>query len=55
MLGAVSSGFFSSIHESMQKMSQLGKVLTPVTGDLATLHQKRYSKFKLLQAASRET
>jgi hypothetical protein len=39
----------------MQKMSQLGKVLTPVTGNLATLHQKRYSKFKLLQSASRDS
>jgi ribulose kinase len=55
MLGAVSSGIFSSINESMQKMSQLGEILLPASGHLAALHQKRYSKFKLLQSASRDS
>ena len=55
MLGAVSSGFYSSINESMQKMSQLGEVLIPAVGDLEVLHQQRYAKFKLLQSASRDS
>lgn len=55
MLGAVSSGFYSSINESMQKMSQLGEVLIPSVGDLEVLHQQRYAKFKLLQSASRDS
>ncbi|MEF0941527.1 FGGY-family carbohydrate kinase [Rhizobium sp. BR 362] len=54
MLGAVSAGRYASLLEAMKAMSSLSRIFSPAGGAVASLHERRYRAFELLQSADRE-
>ncbi len=46
ILGAVASGFYSSVHEGMSKMSRYAKIVEPNGFEIRKYHERKYMVFK---------
>ncbi len=55
MLGAVASGGFRSLAETMASMSALGRVSDPTDPDVAGFHQRKRRIHKMLRALDRDS
>jgi len=55
MLGAVASGGFRSLGETMASMSALGRLSDPTDPDMATFHQRKRRIHKLLRTLDRDS
>ncbi|WP_407158103.1 FGGY-family carbohydrate kinase [Bradyrhizobium sp. STM 3557] len=55
MLGAVASGGFRSLSETMASMSALGRLSDPTDPDLTTFHQRKRRIHKMLRTLDRDS
>jgi ribulose kinase len=55
MLGAVASGGFGSIGETMSAMSALGRVSEPTDPDVASFHRSKREIHRMLRAVDRDS
>jgi len=55
MLGAVASGGFRSLDETMASMSALGRISDPTDPEVATFHQRKRRIHKMLRALDRDS
>src|ERR1700744_2938515 len=55
MLGAVASGGFRSIGETMASMPALGRLSEPTEPDVAAFHQRKREVYRLLRALDRDS
>jgi ribulose kinase len=55
MLGAVASGGFRSIGETMASMSALGRLSEPTNPDTAALHRRKREIHRMLRALDRDS
>ncbi|MFX1675994.1 FGGY-family carbohydrate kinase [Paraburkholderia sp. A2WS-5] len=53
MLGAVAAGLFDDLQQAMSRMSRIGTIHSPATGEIAALHDARYAAFRQLQDLAR--
>ncbi|GAC1038049.1 FGGY-family carbohydrate kinase [Pseudomonas sp. No.117] len=54
MLGAVAAADSTSLLDAMGRMARLDRVFSPVQGELAEEHRRRYAAFEILQGAERQ-
>lgn len=53
MLGAAAGGAFPSLQDAMAAMSGVGETFTPASGEIASLHERRFAAFEALQQTAR--
>lgn len=53
MLGGVAGGVFEDLRLAMSSMSEISRTYAPATGDIAALHETRFSAFRKLQDVAR--
>lgn len=52
ILASLAAGQYPDMPAAMAAMTRVGKTYDPATGNIATLHDKRYNTFRLLQQAA---
>lgn len=54
IIGAVAAGFYTDLQTAAGNMSAIKDICTPIKGEVARLHDKKFSAFVTLQDANRK-